>query len=141
MADEAGNARLVVQIQATLGQTLAAAGDYAAALPLMDGALAAKQRGAHKGGSVAVGSAFTLASKGGLLGDRGDFIEAQARFDDAMALAGDSTAPDRQLDPELGDGGSGLARALVRAGGHECRKCQKGARHTGPAAACHQPRL
>ena len=42
---------------------------------------------------MAVGSAFTLASKGGLLGDRGDFIEAQAAFDDAMALAGDSTHP------------------------------------------------
>ncbi len=93
IATDADNGRLAAQIQATLGQALAAAGDYAAALPLMDSALAAKQRGARKGSSVAVGSAFTLASKGGLLGDRGDFVEAQAQFDDAMALAGDSTHP------------------------------------------------
>ena len=93
LAAQAGNVRLGAQIQATLGQALAAAGDYAAALPLMDSALAAKQRGARPGGSVAVGSAFTLASKGGLLADRGDFMEAQAQFDDAMALAGDSVHP------------------------------------------------
>jgi len=68
-----GDLRLMAQIQATLGQTLAAAGNYAAALPLMDNALTAKQRSVRKGGSVAVGSAFTLASKGGLLGDIGDF--------------------------------------------------------------------
>ena len=93
IAAEAGNARLAAQIQATLGQTLAACGNHVAALPLMDSALAAKQRGARMGGSVAVGSAFTLASKGGLLGDRGDFVDAKAPFDDAMALVGDSTHP------------------------------------------------
>lgn len=93
IAEQAGNVRLAAQIQATLGQTLAAAGDYPAALPLMEGALAAKQRGARVGSSVAVGSAFTLASKGGLLADRGDFVEAQAAFDEAMALVGDSTHP------------------------------------------------
>ena len=93
LAAEAGDARLAAQIEATLGQTLAAAGDYAAALPLMDGALLAKQRGSRAGSSVAVGSAFTLASKGGLLGDRGDFVDAQAPFDDAMVLVGDSTHP------------------------------------------------
>lgn len=93
MATDAGDARLAAQIEATLGQTLAAAGDYAAALQLMDRALLSKQRSARKGGGVAVGSAFTLASKGGLLGDRGDFTEAQAQFDEAMALAGDSPHP------------------------------------------------
>ncbi|MEO5698039.1 MAG: AAA family ATPase, partial [Burkholderiaceae bacterium] len=93
IAWEAGNARLAAQIEATLGQALAAAGDYAAALPLMDRALAAKQRSARTGSNVAVGSAFTLASKGGLLGDRGDFVDAQAAFDDAAALVGDSTHP------------------------------------------------
>jgi class 3 adenylate cyclase/tetratricopeptide (TPR) repeat protein len=85
--------RLAAQIRATLGQALAATGAYAVALPLMNGALAAKQRGARASGSVAVGSAFTLASKGGLLGDCGDFIGAQAQFDEAMALAGNSTHP------------------------------------------------
>ena len=93
IAGEAGNARLAAQIEATLGQTLAAVGDYATALPMMDGALATKRHGARVGGSVAVGSAFTLASKGGLLGDQGDFAAAQAPFDDAMALVGESTHP------------------------------------------------
>lgn len=93
LAEETANARLAAQIQATLGQTLAAAGDYTAALPLMHGAVAAKQRGARRGSGVAVGSAFTLASMGGLLGDRGDFINAQAQFDKAMVLVGDSTHP------------------------------------------------
>jgi class 3 adenylate cyclase/tetratricopeptide (TPR) repeat protein len=93
IARQAQDARLAAQVEATLGQTLAAAGDYPAALPLMDSALAAKRRGVRKGGSVAVGSAFTLASKGGICGDLGDFIEAQAQFDEAMALAGDSTHP------------------------------------------------
>jgi len=93
LAAEAGNARLAAQIQATLGQTLAAVGDYVGALPLMENALAAKQQGSRTGSRVAVGSAFTLASKGGLLGDRGDFVDAQAPFDEAMALVGDSTHP------------------------------------------------
>ena len=93
IAVESGDTRLEAQIQATLGQTLSACGDHVAALPLMEGALAAKQRVARKGANVAVGSLFTLASKGGLLGDRGDFVEAQAQFDEALALAGDSTHP------------------------------------------------
>ncbi len=93
IARGAGDARLAAQIEATLGQTLAAAGDVAAALPLMDNALALKQRHARPGGSVAVGSAFTLASKGGLLADQGDFVGAQRQFDEAMALVGDSTHP------------------------------------------------
>lgn len=88
-----GHLRLAAQVEATLGQTLAAAGDNAAALPLMDRALQAKQRGARAGSSVAVGSCFTLASKGGLLADVGDFAAAQCAFDEAMALAGDSTHP------------------------------------------------
>lgn len=92
-ASEAGNVRLAAQIEATLGQALAAAGDYTAALPLMDGALAAKLRGARKGSNVAVGSAFTLASKSGLMGDRGYFEDAQANFDEAMALVGESSHP------------------------------------------------
>ena len=90
-ADE--NPRLAAQIQATLGQTLAATGDYNAALPLMDSALDSKQRGARSGSNVAVGSAFTLASKGGVFGDLGEFANAQTPFDDAMALVGDSTHP------------------------------------------------
>ena len=92
-ATAAGNTRLAAQIQATLGQTLAAAGDYTAALPLMDSALITKQRSARSGSNVAVGSAFTLASKGGVFGDRGDFADAQTPFDNAMALVGDSTHP------------------------------------------------
>lgn len=101
LARAAGDVRLAAQVEATLGQAMAAAGDYEAALPLMDraidakrrDALAARARGTSSGSSVAVGSAFTLASKGGLLGDRGDFAQAQEQFDEALQLAGDSTHP------------------------------------------------
>ncbi len=42
---------------------------------------------------VAAGSAFTLACKGSLLADRGDFLGANAALDEAMRLVGDSPHP------------------------------------------------
>jgi len=75
--------RIAVQIRATLGQARAAAGDYAQALPLLDEAIAVKQR--HRSGSrPAVGLSYTLACKAGVLGDRGLFEPAQALFDEAI---------------------------------------------------------
>jgi class 3 adenylate cyclase/tetratricopeptide (TPR) repeat protein len=74
---------IVVQIRATLGQARAAAGDYLHALPLLDEAIAVKQR--HRSGSrPAVGLSYTLACKAGVLGDRGLFEPAQALFDEAI---------------------------------------------------------
>jgi len=73
--------RLVDQVRATLGQVLVAAADYDRALPLLDSAVSAKRRHATKGSRIAVGSAYALACKGCLLGDRGEFRLAQQCFD------------------------------------------------------------
>lgn len=73
---------LLVQAQATLGQALAAAGDYEAALHLMDSAIAIKRQ--HRSGArPAVGSAYTLACKAAVLGDWGTFDEAAECFAEA----------------------------------------------------------
>ena len=85
--------RLMAQVEATLGQALGASSDYDEALVLMDRALNAKRQGIRTGSSIAVGSVFTLACKGGVLGDRGEFDAAHTCFDQAMALLGDSTHP------------------------------------------------
>lgn len=71
-----------VQAQATLGQALAAAGDYEAALTLMDSAIEIKRqhRSSHR---PAVGSAYTLACKAAVLGDWGTFDEAAECFAEA----------------------------------------------------------
>lgn len=92
-ADALGDRRLAAQARATLGQTLLAAGDYAQALPLLDVALDHKRAGARPGSGVAVGSAYTLACAGCLLGDQGRFDEAAPRFTEALALLGDSGHP------------------------------------------------
>ena len=93
LARAMGDERLMAQLEATLGQVLAAAGDYEEALPLMDGALKAKQQSARRGAGVAVGSAFTLACKGSILADRGDFDGAQTLLEQAAALVGDTAHP------------------------------------------------
>jgi len=85
--------RLAVQIEATLGQILTATGDYDDALALMDRALTAKQRAARPGSGTAIGSAYTLACRGSVLADRGDFTAAQACFDESLALLGSSPHP------------------------------------------------
>ena len=87
------DARLVVQVEATLGQVLTAICDYDEALVLMNRAVAAKRHSARSGSGVAVGSAFTLACKGSVLGDRGEFEAAHESLDEAMALVGASTHP------------------------------------------------
>ena len=73
---------MLVQAQATLGQALAAAGEYEAALNLMDSAIAIKRQ--HRSGArPAVGSAYTLACKAAVLGDWGTFDEAAECFAEA----------------------------------------------------------
>ncbi len=76
-------ARLSVQLVATVGQALAAAGEHDRALPLFDRALAVK-RHHRRPSSPAVGLAYTLACKGAALGDLGRFEEAQACFEEAL---------------------------------------------------------
>lgn len=78
---------LAVQIRATLGQARTAACDYAAALPLLDEAIAIKRR--HRSGSrPAVGLAFSLVCRSWVLGDRGDFTAAHECLDEAYAGVG-----------------------------------------------------
>ena len=84
------DARLVAQIEATLGQALAAACDYDRALVLLDGAVATKRRQSRPGSHVAVGSAYTLSCKGAVLGDRGEFALAHECFAEALSLLGES---------------------------------------------------
>lgn len=86
----AADSRLVAQIEATLGQALAADCDYDRALVLIDSAVATKRRQSRPGSHVAVGSAYTLSCKGVLLGDRGQFAQAHECFEEALALLGES---------------------------------------------------
>ena len=75
--------RLYVQVQATLGQALASCGRYDAALPLLDAAIAIKRQ--HRSGvGNAVGLTYSLACKGYLRGDQGDFDTAGACFEEAL---------------------------------------------------------
>ncbi|WP_165393239.1 ATP-binding protein [Rivibacter subsaxonicus] len=84
-AAAAGDARLGVQVRATLGQVKAAAAQYDAALILLDEAIAISR--AHPGGPAqAVGLGYTLASKGAILADRGDFASAKVCFDEALEV-------------------------------------------------------
>lgn len=81
----AGDDRLTFQVEATLGQAYTAASRYALASPLLDEAIAVKRR--HRSGAgVAVGLAYSLATKGQVLGDRGDFAGAEACFAEAIDL-------------------------------------------------------
>jgi len=92
-AQALGDARLVAQIEATLGQVLAATCDYGPAIALMDAALDRKRQSRRPSGSFAVGSAYTLGCKAYVHADQGDFASAQAAFDEALALLGESTHP------------------------------------------------
>jgi class 3 adenylate cyclase/tetratricopeptide (TPR) repeat protein len=76
--------RLVRRIHATLGQASAAACDYDRSLALLDEAISQKrQRSASN--KPAVGFAYTLACKGSVLGDRGEFAQAYDCFDEALS--------------------------------------------------------
>lgn len=74
-----------VQLRATLGQALAAAGRYARAAPLLDQAIDVKR--AHRSGrNVSVGTAYSLALKAALLADTGHFTQARGLIDEAIGL-------------------------------------------------------
>ena len=82
-AQTVGDAPLVRQIRATLGQACAAACDYDKALVLLDEAIDARHQ-RRRSGRPAVGFAYTLACKASVLGDRGLFDEAYQCFDEAL---------------------------------------------------------
>lgn len=82
-----GDDRLLVQVRATLGQALAAAGRYAPAAVLLNDAISVKQT--HRSGAgLAVGLAYSLVCKAYILGDRGEFAQAHECFDSALTTAG-----------------------------------------------------
>ncbi|MBA2401905.1 MAG: AAA family ATPase, partial [Bradyrhizobium sp.] len=93
LAKEIGDHRLIAQIEASLGQILAASCQYGEATALMDVAVSAKQQHSRPNGGVAIGSAYALSCKGSVLADRGDFEAARACFREAMVLIEGSTHP------------------------------------------------
>jgi tetratricopeptide (TPR) repeat protein len=90
LATQIGDARLAMQVRATLGQALLAGCEYGRALVLLDAAVDGKRRQSRPGSSLAVGSAYALACKGYLLGDQGHFAQADDCFAEALHLVGDS---------------------------------------------------
>lgn len=88
LAERTADSRLAAQVAATLGQALVSASDYGRALPLLDTAIDSKRKSSKAGSSIAVGSAYTLACKGCLLGDKGLFGQAEECFGEAIKLLG-----------------------------------------------------
>lgn len=85
-AEQLDDARLLAQLQATLGQICASVCRYEEAISLLDAAIDSKRARGRRGSSVAVGSAFSLAIKGSVLGDQGRFMEAQECFSEMLQL-------------------------------------------------------
>jgi class 3 adenylate cyclase/tetratricopeptide (TPR) repeat protein len=83
LAERIGDERLAAQARAALGQVLTSACEYDRALVLLDTVIGGKR---IPGKRVAVGSAYTLACKGCLLGDRGLFAQAESCFHEALSL-------------------------------------------------------
>ena len=88
-AEDLGDARLVAQVRATLGQVFAAACDYDRARILLDEAIATK-RARHRGNRPATNLAYSLGCKAIMLADIGDFADAEACFEEAVAIGGDT---------------------------------------------------
>ncbi len=92
-AERSGDPRLVAQVTATLGQSLASAGQYERALALLRDAVSSKQRQSRPGSGAAIGSAYSFARMAYSLGDLGRFDEAEACFAQSLALLGDRLHP------------------------------------------------
>ncbi|MEY4748947.1 MAG: hypothetical protein RIQ60_1161 [Pseudomonadota bacterium] len=89
-AQQSGDARLVAQVQATLGQALASAGQSQRALDLLEVAVRSKREHSRPGSGTAIGSAYSLGRMGYTLGDLGRFDEAALRFAEALDLLGEA---------------------------------------------------
>lgn len=83
-----GDVGLQVQVEATLGQSLASAGMYERALPLLAHAVERKRERSKPGSGIAIGSAYTLARTGYTLADIGRFGESDEVFREALQLLG-----------------------------------------------------
>jgi tetratricopeptide (TPR) repeat protein len=93
LARELGDLRLAAQIEASLGQILAATCQYDQAITLLDAAVSAKQQRSRPGGGIAIGSAYALSCKASVLADRGEFDNAHVCLGEAMTLLDESTHP------------------------------------------------
>ncbi len=82
--------KLVAQVEATLGQSLASAGQYQRALPMFTQAIVSKKQQSRPGSGTAIGSAYTHARLAYTYGDIGRFDLAQSHFDEALLLLGDA---------------------------------------------------
>lgn len=78
--------RLLAQVNATLGQALAAVCSYPEALGALHLALDAKHAQAQHRGALAIGSAYTLACVAGVHADRGNFDASHAALAQAHKL-------------------------------------------------------
>jgi len=89
LARQIGDGPLEVQICATLGQALAASAEYEGAIDLLREASDIKRH--HRSGNrLAVGLAYTLTCLAAVQGDRGDFAQASALFDEALDVVRDT---------------------------------------------------
>ncbi|WP_271521941.1 ATP-binding protein [Bradyrhizobium sp. CCBAU 53380] len=93
LARKLGEHRMIAQIEASLGQILAASCQYDEAITLIDAAISTKQQRSRRHGAIAIGTAYALSCKGSVLADRGDFDGAHECFKEAMALVEGSTHP------------------------------------------------
>ena len=73
----------IARIHGSLGQAKRRGCDYDRSLALLDEAISHKRR-RRTSSRPAVGFACTLACKGAVLGDRGEFARAYACFDEAL---------------------------------------------------------
>ncbi|MDB5861249.1 MAG: hypothetical protein JWQ76_4938 [Ramlibacter sp.] len=89
-AEAAGDEKLVMQVVAALGEAHCATAHYDRALRLLDDAIAVKRR--HRSARhFNVGLAFSLVCRAYLLGDRGQFEEAHAAFEEAVSCIANVT--------------------------------------------------
>ena len=95
LAREVGEQRLAAQVEASLGQILAATCQYDEAIALLDAAVSARQQRSRPGGGIAIGSAYALSCKASVLADRGE-------FDDDAYLSSGSDDLLGKLDPPGG---------------------------------------
>jgi class 3 adenylate cyclase/tetratricopeptide (TPR) repeat protein len=133
-AEQAGDVRLAAQVRATLGQTLASAADYERALPLLEQSIDIKRRNVQSGARLAVGSSYSLATKGLVLGDRGEFGAAHECMDEALALVAGSG---HQIESSV----LGWRTAVLMWQGRWAEAIDSAARSSAIAARCKSTHL
>ena len=82
-AETLGDDKLGVQIQANLGQSHAAAGQYEAASQLLDNAISVKRK--HRSGARAsIGLSYSISCKAFVVADQGRFEDAHQQYGEAI---------------------------------------------------------